>query len=155
MIVYHGVQTKEIYDKVLKEGIRISKNGAYGAGIYCSSDYNLAADYSRASDYFKENQEPFVIPIELEDDDIIILHYSELAKRCGIECNEDTIFNRAKPIIKAEDYCKKEHISVLLVKYKDTDEVIIYEPRVIKKIGWISIFMWEDREWNMVKIVVT
>lgn len=135
MIVYHGVPTKETYDEVLKSGVMISKNGTFGAGIYCSSDYNLAANYSRASDYFNEEREPFVISIEIEDDDIIILHYFELAKICGIECNEDTIFNSAKPIIKAEDYCKREHISVLMVRYKDTDEVIIYEPSVIKKIG--------------------
>lgn len=75
MIVYHGVPTKETYDEVLKSGVMISKNGTFGAGIYCSSDYNLAANYSRASDYFNEEREPFVISIEIEDDDIIILHY--------------------------------------------------------------------------------
>lgn len=135
MIVYHGVQTKEVYDSVLKNGIRVSECGTYGSGIYCSSDINLAADYSRVAECFREGQDYFVVPIELADEDILILRYSELSKICGQDCDVNVIFNHAKPIQEAKEYCVKENVKVLMVKYEDTDEIIIYDVSAIKRIG--------------------
>lgn len=135
MIVYHGTPTKEIYNEIMKNGIRVSKRGTYGRGIYCSSDINLAAEYSRVAECFREGQEYFAVPIELVDEDIVILQYSELANICDQECNVNVKFNDAKPIQEAEKYSAKENIKVLMIKYEDTDEVVIYDVTAIKRIG--------------------
>lgn len=135
MVVYHGVPTINVYNSVLKNGLTKSRIGTYGAGIYCSSDYNLAADYSRTSDCFRDGETSFVLPIEIEDE-VVKLKYCELAMLCNKEHSDSSvIFNRAKPIPEAEGYCKKKNIRVLMIKYEDTDEVIIYDSSVIKKIG--------------------
>lgn len=135
MIVYHGTPTKEIYNEIMKNGIRVSKCGTYGRGIYCSGDINLAAEYSRVAECFREGQEYFAVPIEIKDEDVVILTYSELAKICGQDCIVNAKFNNARPIQEAKEYCVRENIKVLMIKYEDTDEVVIYDVSAIMRIG--------------------
>lgn len=134
MILYHGTDSEDKKQSILLNGFNICTDGNYGNGIYLTSFYDLAMDYT-FSDEDKEQHSEWVIPVRIHNKDIKMLQYRTLANRLGQKCVGNPPFENALEIPEAEQYAKENGIKALLIQYDYYDEVVVYDESVIKKIG--------------------
>ena len=133
MILYHGTETKESKEDILKNGFKICKDGNYGSGIYMTSHYDLAQTYTNTGN--NGYCDDLVIPIRIYNKDIKCLQYKTLAHRIGKKSIDNPSFETALEMPEVESYCKNNGIKALLIRYDYYDEVVVFDSSVIRKIG--------------------
>lgn len=109
-------------------------DGNYGVGIYMTSYFDLARDYTY-NDCDKNYHEEWIIPVHIYNRDIKILQYKTLANRLGRKCAKNPDFETALEMPDVEKYAKNNEIKALMIQYDYYDEVVVYDPKIIRKIG--------------------
>lgn len=134
MKLYHGTASEQSKQSILSNGFKMCTDGNYGVGIYMTSHFELAMDYTY-NDKDRKNHEELVIPVQIYNRDIKILQYKTLANRLGKICNKNPDFETALEMPEVEEYARNNGIKALLIQYDYYDEVVVYDPSVIRKIG--------------------
>lgn len=134
MKLYHGTESEQARQSILTNGFKMCADGNYGTGIYMTSHFELARDYTY-NDYDKMHHEDLVIPIHIYNRDIKILQYKTLANRLGKKCTKNPDFETALEMPEVGEYAKKNGIKALMIQYNYYDEVVVYDPSAIRKIG--------------------
>ncbi len=132
MTLYHGTETEERKQSIIKDGFKICNDGNYGNGIYLTSHFDLAQTYTNTGNGYQDN---LVIPVRIYNRDIKCLQYNTIAHKLGKECHENPSFETALEMPEVELYCKSNGIKAFLIQYDYYDEVVVFDPSVIKKIG--------------------
>ncbi|WP_304430955.1 hypothetical protein [Romboutsia ilealis] len=134
MILYHGTSSKQAKESIINNGFKICTDGNYGNGIYLTSHFELAMDYTY-NDKDRKNHEELIIPVHIYNRDIKILQYKTLANRLGKICKKNPDFETALELPEVEEYARNNGIRALLIQYNYYDEIVVYDPSVIRKIG--------------------
>lgn len=134
MILYHGTSSKQAKESIINNGFKICTDGNYGNGIYLTSHFELAMDYTY-NDKDRKNHEELIIPVHIYNRDIKILQYKTLANRLGKICKKNPDFETALELLEVEEYARNNGIRALLIQYNYYDEIVVYDPSVIRKIG--------------------
>ena len=134
MILYHGTSSKQAKESIINNGFKICTDGNYGTGIYLTSHFELAMDYTY-NDKDRKNHEELIIPVHIYNRDIKILQYKTLANRLGKICKKNPDFETALELPEVEEYARNNGIRALLIQYNYYDEIVVYDPSVIRKIG--------------------
>lgn len=132
--MYHGTLSEQSKQSIIENGFKMCADGNYGTGVYLTSHYELAMDYTYNDDDRKQHKE-WVIPVHIYNRDIKILQYKTIAKRLGKKCAVNPDFETALEMPETEEYAAKNGIKALMIKYDYYDEVVVYDPTVIRKIG--------------------
>lgn len=119
---------------IINNGFKICTDGNYGNGIYLTSHFELAMDYTY-NDEDRKKHEELVIPVKINNRDIKILQYKTLANRLGKKCEKNPDFETALEMPEVEEYARDNGIRVLMIQYNYYDEVVVYDPGVIREIG--------------------
>lgn len=134
LILYHGTSSKQAKQSIINNGFKICTDGNYGNGIYLTSHFELAMDYTY-NDKDRKNHEELIIPVHIYNRDIKILQYKTLANRLGKICKKNPDFETALEMPEVEEYARNNGIRALLIQYNYYDEIVVYDPSVIRKIG--------------------
>lgn len=134
MKLYHGTTSKQAKESIIRNGFRLCSDGNYGTGIYLTSHFELARDYTYNENDGKRHDD-LVIPVHIYNKDIKILQYKTISNRLGKQCDKNPNFEIALEIPEVEEYAKKNGIKALMIQYSCCDEVVVYDPSVIQKIG--------------------
>ena len=134
MILYHGTSSKQAKESIINNGFKICTDGNYGNGIYLTSHFELAMDYTY-NDKDRKNHEELIIPVHIYNRDIKSLQYKTLANRLGKICKKNPDFETALELPEVEEYARNNGIRALLIQYNYYDEIVVYDPSVIRKIG--------------------
>jgi hypothetical protein len=134
LILYHGTSSKQAKESIINNGFKICTDGNYGNGIYLTSHFELAMDYTY-NDKDRKNHEELIIPVHIYNRDIKILQYKTLANRLGKICKKNPDFETALELPEVEEYARNNGIRALLIQYNYYDEIVVYDPSVIRKIG--------------------
>lgn len=127
MIVYHGTDSLESKEKILKEGLNISRNGMYGPAIYCTSDRNLALQYA-------DNDEERLIEVELDVDHVFSIEYNKITNEINHTRKRNIKFENAQeaPLVKYLSRFELGRKGAFGIRYADTNEVLITDKSIIK-----------------------
>lgn len=134
LILYHGTSSEQAKQSIINNGFKICTDGNYGNGIYLTSHFELAMDYTY-NDKDRKNHEELIIPVHIYNRDIKILQYKTLANRLGKICKKNPDFETALEMPEVEEYARNNGIRALLIQYNYYDEIVVYDPSVIRKIG--------------------
>jgi len=134
LILYHGTSSEQTKQSIINNGFKICTDGNYGNGIYLTSHFELAMDYTY-NDKDRKNHEELIIPVHIYNRDIKILQYKTLANRLGKICKKNPDFETALEMPEVEEYARNNGIRALLIQYNYYDEIVVYDPSVIRKIG--------------------
>lgn len=132
--LYHGTSSEQMKQSIINNGFKICTDGNYGNGIYLTSHFELAMDYTY-NDEDRKKHEELVIPVKINNRDIKILQYKTLANRLGKKCEKNPDFETALEMPEVEEYARDNGIRVLMIQYNYYDEVVVYDPGVIREIG--------------------
>lgn len=66
---------------------------------------------------------------------IKILQYKTLSNRLGKICKKNPDFETALELPEVEEYARNNGIRALMVQHNYYDEVVVYDPSVIRRIG--------------------
>lgn len=126
MIVYHGTDSLESKEKILKEGLNI-KDGIYGPAIYCTSDRDLALQYA-------DNDERRVVEIELNVDHIFSIEYNKITNEINHTRKRNIKFDNAQkaPLVEYLSRFELGRKGVFGIRYVDTNEILITDKSLIK-----------------------
>jgi len=134
LILYHITSSEQTKQSIINNGFKICTDGNYGNGIYLTSHFELAMDYTY-NDKDRKNHEELIIPVHIYNRDIKILQYKTLANRLGKICKKNPDFETALEMPEVEEYARNNGIRALLIQYNYYDEIVVYDPSVIRKIG--------------------
>lgn len=134
MKLYHGTSSEQAKQSIIKNGFKICTDGNYGNGIYLTSYFELAMDYTY-NNTDRKNHEELIIPVHIYNRDIKILQYKTLSNRLGKICKKNPDFETALELPEVEEYARNNGIRALMVQYNYYDEVVVYDPSVIRRIG--------------------
>ncbi len=132
--LYHGTSSEQAKQSIINNGFKICTDGNYGNGIYLTSHFELAMDYTY-DENDRKNHDEWVIPVRIYNRDIKILQYKTIANRLGKQCVKNPDFETALELPEVEEYAKNNGIKALMIQYNYYDEVVVYDSSVIRKIG--------------------
>jgi len=132
--LYHGTPSEQAKLSIINNGFKMSTDGKYGIGIYMTSHFELASEYTY-NEINKDYNDDLIIPVRIYNRDIKILQYKTLANRLGKKCTINPDYYIVSELPKAEEYAKNNGIKALMIQYDYYDEVVVYDPSVIRKIG--------------------
>lgn len=69
MKLYHGTSSEQAKQSIIKNGFKICTDGNYGNGIYLTSYFELAMDYTY-NNTDRKNHEELIIPVHIYNRDI-------------------------------------------------------------------------------------
>lgn len=126
MIVYHGTDSLESKEKILKEGLNI-KDGIYGPAIYCTSDRDLALQYA-------DNDEGRLVEVELNVDHVFSIEYNKITNEINHTRKRNIKFDNAQkaPLVEYLSRFDLGRKGVFGIRYVDTNEVLITDKSIIK-----------------------
>lgn len=119
MMLFHGTDNVDNYNSIKKNGFKIN-DGNYGAGVYLTTDFELAKTYA-------DNNGNNVIRAFINDIFVKEMTYSELSLACNVEPTGDGCFETSLEIPEAKEYAEKNNIKAILIQYKNTDEIVVYD----------------------------
>ena len=134
MILYNGTPSERAKLSIINNGFKMSTDGKYGAGIYMTSYFELASEYTY-NEINKDYSNDLIIPVRIYNRDIKIMQYKTLANRLGEKCKINPDYYIVSELPKAEEYARNNGIRALLIQYNYYDEIVVYDPSVIRKIG--------------------
>lgn len=125
MILYHGTNYAE---EILSEGFRLNKNHTcgvprFGYGVYFTDNKDIAYDFGDV-----------ILEVEIKANEIYTIKFSEIAEMYNFTAFEKE--NNTGHAYELKEYILSKGYQGVKIVYEglDYNEIVCYEPAIIKKI---------------------
>lgn len=127
MNLYRGFESYLTKCAFLKHRISYCEKGIYGKAVYATSDETMALTYA-------SGDKKCVAKFTVSDEYIKSLSSNQVSVICTGKRSLKRTFETASEHPNLYDYAKKNKIKAILIKYKNSDELVIYDKSIIQDI---------------------
>lgn len=134
MTLFHGTDCIENKKSILKNGFNYSsKNCTFGDGIYATTSFDIAYDYTESNNFTNlKRDKRRIITFEIDNSQILSLKYDELTCILGLSSEQCNWENSLEHLGEIKNYVLNRGFKAIKVDYLDCSEVCIYDKSIIK-----------------------